>query len=68
LYIIILGLRVFENRVLKRIFRPKKAEVRTMALDSTQPVTAMSIRGLSGAKGWPSHKADNLSAICEPIV
>jgi hypothetical protein len=21
-----------------------------------------------GGKGWPAHKADNLTAICEPIV
>jgi hypothetical protein len=41
---------------------------RTMALGSTQPLTEMSTRNLSGGKGWPAHGADNLTAICEPIV
>jgi hypothetical protein len=41
---------------------------RTMALGSTQPLTDMSMRNLPGAKWWPARKADNLTAICEPIV
>jgi hypothetical protein len=41
---------------------------RTMALDSTQPLTEMSTRNLSGGKGRPAHKADNLTAIYEPNV
>jgi hypothetical protein len=49
---------------------------RTMALGSTRPLTEMSIRNLSVGKGrpagrlagWPAHKADNLTGICEPIV
>jgi hypothetical protein len=41
---------------------------RTMALGSTQPLTEMSTTNLSGGKGRPAHKADNLSAICELIV
>jgi hypothetical protein len=44
---------------------------RTMNLASTQPITEMSTRKLSGGvggKGRPAHKADNLIAICEPIV
>jgi hypothetical protein len=41
---------------------------RTMALESTQPLTEMSTRNLPGSKGRPEHKADNLTAICEPIV
>jgi hypothetical protein len=41
---------------------------RTMALGSTQPLTEMSTRNLSGGKGRPARKADNLTAICEPIV
>jgi hypothetical protein len=40
----------------------------TMALGSTQPLTEMSIRNLPEAKGRPACKADNLNAICEPIV
>jgi hypothetical protein len=39
-----------------------------MALVSTQPVTEMSTRNLPGGKGRAVRKADNLTAICEPIV
>jgi hypothetical protein len=39
-----------------------------MALQSTQPLTEMSTRNLPEGKDWPERKADNLSAICEPIV
>jgi hypothetical protein len=39
-----------------------------MALGSSQPLTEMSIRNLSGGKGRPARKAENLTAICEPII
>jgi hypothetical protein len=39
-----------------------------MALGSTQPLTEMSTRNLPGGKGRPARKADNLTAIFEPIV
>jgi hypothetical protein len=39
-----------------------------MALGSTWPLTKMSTRNLPGDNGRPARKADNLSAICEPIV
>jgi hypothetical protein len=39
-----------------------------MALGSTQPLTEMSTRNLPGGKKRPVRKADNLIAICEPIV
>jgi hypothetical protein len=39
-----------------------------MALGSTQPLTEMSIRNLSGGEGQPARKADNLTAIVEPTV
>jgi hypothetical protein len=39
-----------------------------MALGSTQPLTEMSTMNLPGGKGRPARKADNLTAICEPIV
>jgi hypothetical protein len=39
-----------------------------MSLGSTQPLTEMSTRNLSGGKGRPARKADNLSTIYEPIV
>jgi hypothetical protein len=41
---------------------------RTMALGSTQPLTEMSTRNIPGGEGRPARKADNLTAICEPIV
>jgi hypothetical protein len=40
----------------------------TMALGSTQPLTEMSTRNIPGGDGRPARKADNLTAICEPIV
>jgi hypothetical protein len=39
-----------------------------MALGSTQPQTEMSTRNLPGGKELPAQKADNLTAISEPIV
>jgi hypothetical protein len=41
---------------------------RTMTLGWTKPLTEMSARTLPGVKGRPVRKADNLTAICEPIV
>jgi hypothetical protein len=39
-----------------------------MASGSTQPLTEMSTRNLPGGNGRPARGADNLTAICEPIV
>jgi hypothetical protein len=39
-----------------------------MALGSTQPLTEMSTRKLAVGKWRPANEADNLPAICEPIV
>jgi hypothetical protein len=39
-----------------------------MAMGSTQPLTEMSTTNLAGGKGRPARKADNLTAICEPII
>jgi hypothetical protein len=39
-----------------------------MALGSIQPLTEMSTRNISASKGRPACKADNLTAICDPIV
>jgi hypothetical protein len=39
-----------------------------MALGSTQPLTEMNIRNLPEVKDRQAHKADNLTAIYEPIV
>jgi hypothetical protein len=39
-----------------------------MALGSTQPLTEMGTRNLPGVKARPARKAENPTAICEPIV
>jgi hypothetical protein len=39
----------------------------TMAMGLTRPLTEMSTRSLPGGKGRPARKADNLTAMCEPI-
>jgi hypothetical protein len=38
------------------------------ALGSTQFLTEISTRNLPGSKGRPAPKADNLTALCDPIV
>ena len=49
-------------------FNLPNPSIHTMALGTTQPLTEMSTRNLSGGKGRPERKADNLTVICEPIV
>jgi hypothetical protein len=49
------------------IFNWPNTSSRAMALGLTQPLTELSTRNLPGAKGKLAHKADNLTAICEPI-
>jgi hypothetical protein len=39
-----------------------------MALGSTQPLTEMSARNFPGDRERPARKADDLTAICEPIA
>jgi hypothetical protein len=39
-----------------------------LALGSTQPLNEMRIRNLPRGKGRPIREADNLTAICKPIV
>jgi hypothetical protein len=39
-----------------------------MALGSTQPLTEMNTINLPCGKGRPARKAENLTALCEPIV
>jgi hypothetical protein len=39
-----------------------------MALGLTQPITEMSTKNLPGGKGRQARKADNLTAISQPIV
>jgi hypothetical protein len=41
---------------------------RTMALGSTEPLTEMGTRDLSRDKGRSARKADDLTAVCEPVV
>jgi hypothetical protein len=39
-----------------------------MALRLAQLLTEINTKELSGSKARPERKADNLTAICEPIV
>jgi hypothetical protein len=39
-----------------------------MSSGSTQPLMEMSTRNLPGGEGRQARGADNLTAICEPIV
>jgi hypothetical protein len=39
-----------------------------MSLGSTQPLIEMSTRNIPGCKGRRERNAENLTAICEPIV
>jgi hypothetical protein len=41
---------------------------RTIALESTQPLTEMSTRNLPRGKGRTAREDDKLTVICEPIV
>jgi hypothetical protein len=41
---------------------------RNMAMGLTQPLPEMSTKNLPGGKGRPARMADNLTAICEPII
>jgi hypothetical protein len=61
------GGRGIESR-LGEFFNLSNPSSRNMALGSTQPLAEMSTRNLPGGKGQPARKADNLTAICEPIV
>jgi hypothetical protein len=40
----------------------------TVTLELTHPLTEMITRNFLWGKGWPAYKADNLTAISEPIV
>jgi hypothetical protein len=40
----------------------------TVVLGSTQPLTEMSTRNIPGGEKRPALTADNLTAVCEPIV
>jgi hypothetical protein len=46
------------------IFNLLTPSSRTMALESTQPLTEISTRNLSVGKGRPARKADNLTDSC----
>jgi hypothetical protein len=49
-------------------FNSRNTSSHTMALRSTQSLTEMGTRNLPGDKGRSARKADNLTAIYEPIV
>jgi hypothetical protein len=54
-------------RSLVFFFNWSKPSSRITVLGSNHPLTEMSTRNLPGGKGWPAHKADILTAICEPM-
>jgi hypothetical protein len=60
------------DRVRMRIFFFSNLPVpssRTMYLGSTQPLTEMTTRNVSGGGiGRPARRADNLAVVCVPIV
>jgi hypothetical protein len=39
-----------------------------MAVESTQPLAELNTKNLLGGKERPARKADNRTAICEPII
>jgi hypothetical protein len=49
-------------------FNSRNTSSRTMALGSIQSLREMSTSNLPGSKGRPAGKAENLTAICEPII
>jgi hypothetical protein len=49
-------------------FNSPNPSSRTMAVGLTKPRTEMSTGKRLDSKAWPTHKAENLAAICEPIV
>jgi hypothetical protein len=50
-----------------RFFNLLNPSSRIMTLGSTQPLTEMSARNFPGGERGPARKADNPTAICEPI-
>jgi hypothetical protein len=50
-----------------KFFKLRNPPSHTMAMGSTQPLTEMIKRKIPGGKGRPARKADNLTAICQPI-
>jgi hypothetical protein len=57
----------FDPDVFIRLFNFFNPSSRNNILGWTWPVSEMSTRNFSGGKGLPEHKADNLTAICQPI-
>jgi hypothetical protein len=56
------------DEVIGFFFQLTNASSCSVALGSTQLLTEMNTRNLAGGKERPARKADNLTAICEPIV
>jgi hypothetical protein len=48
-------------------FNSRYPSSRTMALESTQPLTEISTRNLPGVKDRAARKEDKLTAICESL-
>jgi hypothetical protein len=50
------------------LFNLPNSSSHTMTLGSTQPLTELNTRNLSGGNKRSAHRADLLAAICEPNV
>jgi hypothetical protein len=62
------GIEFDSRRTHWTFFNEPNLSSRTMVLGSTQPLTEMSTRNLHEGKGRPGGKANNITAIYEPIV
>jgi hypothetical protein len=58
---------LFPNQIIE-ISNWYNPSIHTVVLGSTQPLTEMSTMNIPAGKGRPTHKTNNLTAICEPIV
>jgi hypothetical protein len=56
------------DEVIELFFNSSNPSSRTATNGFTQPLTEMSTRPLPGGKGRQASRADNLTAIYEPIV
>jgi hypothetical protein len=50
------------------LYKFHRISIHIMTLGFTQNLTELSIRNLPGGKWLPTPNADNLTAICDPIL
>jgi hypothetical protein len=59
---------VIINTLHQYIIHISNPSSRTTGLATILPITEMNTRNLPGGKEQPARKADNFTAICEPVV